>query len=301
MSSAANSAERIVFFGKGGIGKSTIAANLSVVYARQGRKVLHVGCDPKHDSTWQLLDRPEPSSGAGSAAPPLLETFMEKQLRARELGRSYSWQPEGLVVRGRLGIDCVEAGGPEPGVGCAGRGISMMLEAFRDVRLLEWGKYEICVFDVLGDVVCGGFAAPLRKGIGEKVVIVTSEELMSLYAANNIAKAVRTYADNGVYLAGLVANLRDPRVDRNILELFATTLGTRILTYIPRDPAVRKVELEEGASVVEASPEAPFSVQVGELAKSLLEIGPADCPVPTPMLDREFHARWRGIVAGAGK
>lgn len=270
----------IVVFGKGGIGKSTISANLSTVYARQGLKVLHVGCDPKHDSTLGLTD-----SG-------MIETFMEKYQRLFAVRDRPEVTPADLMVRGRLGIDCVEAGGPEPGVGCAGRGISLMLEALQDLDVLRSGGYDARVFDVLGDVVCGGFAAPLRKGFAEKIVIVVSEELMALYAANNIAKSVKTYSSNGVYLAGLVANLKDGQVDRARIERFASILGTRVLEFVPRDPAVREAEFARDRTVVERSPDSPFAKALESLAEKVKALRREDCPVPTPMDDRRFYERW---------
>lgn len=270
----------IVVFGKGGIGKSTISSNLSTVYALQGRKVLHVGCDPKHDSTLGLVD--------GG----LIETFMEKYSRLFGVRDRAELKPSDLMVRSRLGIDCVEAGGPEPGVGCAGRGISLMLEALQDLGVLKSGGYDARVFDVLGDVVCGGFAAPLRKGFAEKIVIVVSEELMALYAANNIAKSVKTYSSNGVYLAGLVANLKDGQVDRERIERFAAILGTRILEFVPRDPAVREAEFARDRTVVERAPRSPFAKSLESLAAKILAVKKEDCPIPTPMDDRRFYEAW---------
>ncbi len=270
----------IVVFGKGGIGKSTISANLSTVYARQGLKVLHIGCDPKHDSTLGLVD--------GG----LIETFMEKYSRVFGVRDRAQLKPGDLLVRGRLGIDCVEAGGPEPGVGCAGRGISLMLEALQDLGMLESGGYDARIFDVLGDVVCGGFAAPLRKGFAEKIVIVVSEEMMALYAANNIAKSVKTYASNGVYLAGLVANLKDGVEGRERIERFASILGTRVLEYVPRDAAVREAEYARERTVVERSPNSAFVRSLESLAKKLLAVRREDCPIPKPMDDRRFYADW---------
>ena len=270
----------VVIFGKGGIGKSTIAANLSTVYALQGLKVLHVGCDPKHDSTLGLVD--------GG----LLETFMEKYTRLFGVRDRGELKRSDILVTGRLGIDCVEAGGPEPGVGCAGRGISLMLEALQDLGILKSGGYDAQVFDVLGDVVCGGFAAPLRQGFAEKIVIVVSEELMALYAANNIAKSVRTYSSNGVYLAGLVANLKDGQVERERLERFAAILGTRILAFVPRDPAVREAEFARDKTVVERSPKSPFAKSMKALASTITAVRREDCPIPTPMDDRRFYGQW---------
>ncbi|MBI3566118.1 MAG: hypothetical protein HY079_13045 [Elusimicrobia bacterium] len=158
--------------------------------------------------------------------------------------------------------------------------------------MLEAGGYDARVFDVLGDVVCGGFAAPLRKGFAEKIVIVVSEELMALYAANNIAKSVKTYSSNGVYLAGLVANLKDEEGGRERIERFARILGTRVLEFVPRDLAVREAEFARDRTVVERAPGSPFAKSVAALAEKVLAVEKKDCPIPTPMDDRRFYAAW---------
>jgi len=193
-----------------------------------------------------------------------------------------------LTLRGRFGVDIVEAGGPEPGVGCAGRGISLMLETFQARKLLENGRYEVVVFDILGDVVCGGFATPIRRGFGKKVFIVVSEELMSLYAANNIAKAVRSYRDGGVVLAGLVANVRDPEADPRPIARFAARIGTKVVASIPRDPAVREAEYRR-RSVVEHAPRSPAAKALVRLSALALRLDPRRIPVPSPLEDRVFY------------
>ncbi len=262
--------ESLVFFGKGGIGQSTICANLSALYGIGGKRVLHVGCDPKHDSTMAI------------APEGYVRTFMEK-FAANEIDT-----PGGLTLKGRFGIDLVEAGGPEPGVGCAGRGISLMLETFKEHELIAKGGYDVALYDILGDVVCGGFATPLRAGFGKKVFIVVSEELMSLYAANNIAKAVLHYSPNGVVLGGLVANLRDSSVDRAPLERFAKLINTRILTYIPRDPAIREAEYKR-KTVVEHAPKAPATKALAKLSALAYKLKAGKLPLPTPLDDRDFY------------
>jgi nitrogenase iron protein NifH len=272
--------EKIVIYGKGGIGKSTIATNLSVVYAKKGMRVLHVGCDPKHDSAAALVPGGR------------VTTFLEKHGRVTGIRDLPPIKPEDMVVRGRHGIDCVEAGGPEPGFGCAGRGVALMLEAFEAFGVLESGRYDMAVFDVLGDIVCGGFAAPLRRGFAEKAVVLVSEELMSLYAANNLAKSIRAYAKSGACLAGLVVNLRDPGSDRKAIERFAKTLHTRILGFLPRDPAVREAEYSRKATVVEFAPASPFSKNIASLAEALLASRRKDCPLPTPLDDDAFREGW---------
>ena len=268
--------EKIAIFGKGGSGKSTFAANLAAACARRGRRVLLVGCDPKHDTTVLLTDgRP-------------IITVVERDA-AGDAGRE---APERLVVRGRLGVDCIEAGGPEPGTGCAGRGISRMIEVFEETRLLERRRYDVVLFDVLGDVVCGDFAAPLRQGLADKVCILVSEELLALYAANNIARAVRTHASNGVALAGLVANLRDPAADRAEIARFARLLGTRVLTFAGREPLVRAAERRR-RTVVELFPRSAFARRVAALADELLRFRPREAAVPRPLSDERFHRLFR--------
>ena len=280
--------QKIVILGKGGIGKSTIAVNLSAVYAREGKKVLHIGCDPKHDSTRAIAP----------AWP--IETFMDKYMRAARAEGKLDLTPDNIAAHGRLGIDCIEAGGPTPGVGCAGRGIALMLEFFQETDFLNARRYDICIFDVLGDVVCGGFAAPLRKGFGEKILIVASEELLSLYAANNIASAVRTYASNGAYLAGLVANLKDGQADRRSLRRFANLLQTTILGDIPRDPTVQEAELAGEKTAVEQAPRSPFSRGIKALAGKVLSIRRKDCPLPVPMDEQRFREVWKEALREQG-
>jgi nitrogenase iron protein NifH len=262
--------ERITLFGKGGIGKSTIACGITASLAASGRRVLHVGCDPKHDSTAALL--------GGQMIEPVIDRITAvKGVRA-----------EDIVVRSSLGIDCVEAGGPAAGVGCGGRGITRMLEIFDEAGLLAPDRYDLALYDVLGDVVCGGFAAPLRRGIGEKVVIVTSEELMSLYAANNIARAVVHYASNGIALAGLVVNLKDTDADRHVVERYAERTNTKILAWITRDPLIRQAEYER-TTVTEMAPLSGIAKTFRDLAEQLYALDVRGTPLPTPMDEEQFY------------
>lgn len=273
--------QRIVFYGKGGIGKSTNSTNVSATMAAMGLRVLHVGCDPKHDSTVALMD--------GEMIPAVTDLeFHGDTIPA-----------ESVVTRSRLGIDCVEAGGPHAGVGCAGRGVSRMLEIFGRSGLLEPGRYDVALFDVLGDVVCGGFAAPLRKEMGEKVVIVASEEVMALYAANNIAKAVVNYASNGIVLAGIVLNVRDMREDLEPARRFARLVNTRILGVIPRDPLVREAEYRK-CTAVELFPDSEIAAAYRALTEKILAIEKSACPLPTPLSDEQFYAYTRRKFAEDG-
>jgi nitrogenase iron protein NifH len=262
--------ERLVFYGKGGIGKSTISANVAALLARAGKRVLHVGCDPKHDSTVALM--------GGEMIPTVLD---------RDYGEIV--RPEEIVRISSSGVHCVESGGPQAGVGCAGRGISRAVEIFDQADLLSADRYDVVTFDLLGDVVCGGFAAPLRHGVGEKVVIVSSEEVMSLYAANNIARAVVTYASNGIACAGILLNLRDASEDLAPVHRFARLLGTEVLGVIRRDPLVREAEYQR-TTVAEHAPDAAIVAQLRSLADRLVDIDARCCPLPTPLSDRRFYA-----------
>lgn len=262
--------EKIVFLGKGGIGKSTILTNLSTIYAQMGRKVLFVGCDPKRDATMLLTSRTD------------IPTVIDQLIRTNDV------RLEDVLLEARSGIHCIEAGGPEPGVGCAGRGIARMLEFFRETELLEKNGYDTVLFDLLGDIVCGGFATPLRKGFGEKVFIVVSDELMSLYAANNIARAVVNCAPNGVVLGGLVANLKDARADEKMIGRFARKLGTRVVATLRRDTRFRKAEYGR-LTLVEHAPRSETVAHLGRIARKVLRIDPARIAPPTPLDDRTFY------------
>ena len=251
--------ESIVFFGKGGIGKSTIAANISVLFAARGKKVLHVGCDPKMDSTLSLMGRRiRPFNDQGGS---------DGEALRRSLHRSIK------------GIDCIEAGGPQAGVGCAGAGIGAMLDAIKDSSLIEKEGYDTVVFDVLGDVVCGGFAAPLRRGFASKAILVVSEELLSLYAANNLISMVNNYARNGVFLAGLAVNAKDPAAVRRAHD-FARAANTRVLGVIPRDAAVTRAEKARKPVVALE----PRSEAAKSLARLAAEIASAAVPSSPPRM-----------------
>ncbi|HOU54979.1 MAG TPA: AAA family ATPase [Myxococcota bacterium] len=263
--------ETIAVYGKGGIGKSVVATSLSAWYAMNGQRVLHVGCDPKHDSALRLLDQ---------------------RTRIRTVLEVLRDDPEAagtdeILTTGRHGIACCEAGGPEPGVGCAGRGVARMIETLDEMQLLQSGRFDIAVFDVLGDVVCGGFAAPLRDGFARKVLIVLSEEPMAIFAANNIARAIHIYRNNGVCLAGLVVNRRSNTASTEMLDRFARRLGTRILEVIERDPRIQEAETEQ-QTILEYAPDAPASRSIARLGQTLLEIDPDQVALPSPMSEEEF-------------
>lgn len=269
--------EKIAIYGKGGVGKSVVATSLSAYFGRQGKKVLHVGCDPKHDSAIRLIEGDKPVLtvlDALSSNPNIAST-------------------ESIIHRGRYEIDCCEAGGPAPGLGCGGRGVARTLEFLEEMDVFASGDYDTIVFDVLGDVVCGGFAAPLRQGFAEKVLIVISEESMALYAANNISKAITVYHPNGVVLGGFVASLKSPDADRAMLERFASALNTRILAFIPRDPLISHAERDH-KTVFEHAPDSDSARAFETLAQTVIALDPRSLPLPTPLEDEAFFKFVRG-------
>lgn len=260
--------ETIAVYGKGGIGKSVVATSLSMYYAQSGRRVLHVGCDPKHDSALRLLK-------TDTNIRTVLDILREDP---EAVGT------DEILTTGRFEIDCCEAGGPQPGVGCGGRGVARMIETLDEMQLLQSGRYDVAIFDVLGDVVCGGFAAPLRDGFARKVIIVLSEEPMAVFAANNIARAIDIYRTNGVCLAGLVVNLRAKDAKVEPLHRFAERLNTRVLTVVERDPRIMEAEKQQ-RTILEYAPEAPAAQAFRALGEAIEAIDPAQVPLPTPMTD----------------
>ena len=261
--------KKIAFYGKGGIGKSTTAANVSAAFSRMGRRVCQIGCDPKNDSTRLLLGRIAPST--------ILDLEREKKGVALTLAD--------LVHEGWNGIRCIEAGGPDPGVGCAGRGIIVALERLKALHAFD--DLDVVLYDVLGDVVCGGFAVPIREGYASEIYIVSSGELMSLYAANNIAKGVRRFAERGaVKLGGIIGNGRDVLRERELLEAFAARIGTQLITYIPRSRAVHEAEIHRQTLIAYA----PDSEQAQHYTTLAQAIDTNEMlTVPTPMEFEELE------------
>jgi nitrogenase iron protein len=262
--------ESIAFYGKGGIGKSFISANVSYYLAKKKKRVLHIGCDPKHDSTILLLKD-------NVRAMTVLDVIGDN-ITVSDTSK--------IINEGKLGIECIESGGPPPGVGCAGRGVARTLEFLQENGVIKSRRYDAVIYDVLGDVVCGGFAAPLRLGFAHKVVIVTSEEGMSLYAANNITKAINTYFENGIYLAGLIVNLKNNNADRKILHNFAKRIKTEILGFLSRSPLVAEAE-KERKTLIEKYPDSEEAEELGRIAESLYR-HKLRYARPRPMEDEEF-------------
>ncbi len=243
---------KIAIYGKGGIGKSTITSNLAAAFAYRGKKVIQIGCDPKADSTVNLLHNHP------------VEPVMSR-LREGEEPESL----EALSKTGYGGVLCIETGGPTPGLGCAGRGIIATFQLLEDLELVETVKPDVILYDVLGDVVCGGFAAPIREGYAEKVLIVTSGEKMALYAANNINTAVHNFEDRGyASVGGLILNRRHVPDEEEKVRQFAEKSHLPILADFPRSDAINHYE-DLGQTVVEGDPDLDISRKFIALSQRL--------------------------------
>lgn len=254
---------QIAIYGKGGIGKSTTTQNLTAGLAEQGKKVMVVGCDPKADSTRLLM--------GGLAQQTVLDTI---RLNGTDLSLDQ------IVKPGFKGIKCVESGGPEPGVGCAGRGIITSINYLENLGAYD-DDLDFVFYDVLGDVVCGGFAMPIREGKAQEIYIVASGEMMALYAANNIAKGIKRYArSGGVRLGGIICNSRNVERELELMRAFTEELGTQLLYFVPRNNVVQQAELRR-QTVIQYAPDSDQANEYRNLAQAVIEN--KNFVVPTPM------------------
>ena len=262
---------KIAIYGKGGIGKSTTTQNTVAGLVEAGFNVKVVGCDPKADSTRLLL--------GGLAQKTVLDTL-------REEGEDIDL--DDIVKIGYGGVRCVESGGPEPGVGCAGRGIITSINLLE--QLGAWDdKYKIdyTFYDVLGDVVCGGFAMPIREGKAEEIYIVVSGEMMAMYAANNICKGITKFAQSGtVRLGGLICNSRKVDNELEMIEELARQLGTKMIHFVPRDNMVQRAEINR-KTVIEFDPTHNQADEYRKLSRAINENTNFVIPTPLPMEDLE--------------
>jgi nitrogenase iron protein NifH len=271
---------QIAIYGKGGIGKSTTTQNTVAGLASIGKKVMIVGCDPKADSTRLILHAKAQN------------TVMDL---VRELGTVEDLEIEEVMKVGYGDVKCVESGGPEPGVGCAGRGVITAINF-----LEENGAYtpdlDFVFYDVLGDVVCGGFAMPIREGKAEEIYIVCSGEMMAMYAANNIAKGILKYASSGkVRLGGLICNSRNTDREDELIMALAARLGTQMIHFVPRDNQVQRAELRR-MTVIEYSPEHKQAEEYRTLARKISENKMLVVPTPLEMEELEELLMEFGIM-----
>jgi nitrogenase iron protein NifH len=255
---------KIAIYGKGGIGKSTTSANLSVCMSKLGLKVLQIGCDPKHDSTRTIMNK---------FIPTVLDTWRNCELQREKIKR------EMLVFTGYNGVSCIEAGGPEPGVGCAGRGIIRMIDILEDLEIFD-EDFDIVLFDVLGDVVCGGFAKPIQTGYSNEIYIVTSGEFMAMYAANNIAIAIsKVGKSRGVKLGGVICNSRALENEKDLVANFAERINSSMIYFIKKDSRIPKHE-RYAKTVVEAEPESDIAKEYETLAGKIIDNKNLTVPIP---------------------
>jgi nitrogenase iron protein NifH len=263
---------KIAIYGKGGIGKSTTTQNTVAGLAELGRKVMVVGCDPKSDSTRLLL--------GGLAQKTVLDTL-------REEGEDVDL--EDIRRTGFSGVVCVESGGPEPGVGCAGRGIITSINLLEQLgAYADSEKLDYAFYDVLGDVVCGGFAMPIREGKAKEIYIVVSGEMMAMYAANNICKGIVKFAEaGGVRLGGLICNSRQVDNEQEMIEALAAKLGTQMIHFIPRDNMVQRAEIHR-KTVIEYEPGHPQADAYRTLARKIEanEMHVIPKPISTDVLEK---------------
>ncbi|QSR85216.1 nitrogenase iron protein [Methylacidimicrobium sp. B4] len=262
---------QIAFYGKGGIGKSTTSQNTLAALAELGQRILIVGCDPKADSTRLILHSKNQ------------DTILHLAAAA---GSVEDLEIEDVMKVGYKNIRCVESGGPEPGVGCAGRGVITSINF-----LEENGAYEgidYVSYDVLGDVVCGGFAMPIRENKAQEIYIVMSGEMMAMYAANNISKGILKYANSGgVRLGGLICNERQTDRELELAEALAGKLGTTLIHFVPRDNVVQHAELRR-MTVIEYAPESKQADEYRSLAKKI-HANKGNGVIPTPITMDELE------------
>ncbi len=286
---------QIAIYGKGGIGKSTVSSNLSAALRERGLEVMQVGCDPKRDSTRTLT--------GGRLIPTVLETLRDRVRTGRDQS---AITLEEIVFPGARGVRCVESGGPEPGVGCAGRGVLTALQILKDLKAFETYGVDVVVYDILGDVVCGGFAQPIREGFAQEIYLLCSGAFMSLYAANNIAKGIRRLSRRGeTGLAGVICNSSgDEAFERATIADFADALGSRLIEFVPHSFTIQACEVE-GCTVLEHSPDSPEAGIFRRLAQRVLDNDSR--VIPTPIEDvadlealyrRHLDLRTRAGLAG---
>lgn len=245
--------KKFAVYGKGGIGKSTITSSLSAALASMGYTVMQIGCDPKADSTANLVNG-------------------KKQITVMSYLNEHDTTPklEDIVVQGYKGIQCVEAGGPTPGIGCAGRGIIATFNLLEELEAFEKYNPDFIFFDVLGDVVCGGFSAPIRDGYADEIIIVTSGEKMSLFAARNIFMAVENFKDRGyASVKGVIINRKNVENEEEYVRKFAEEADLEIIGDVPRDPAVQIYE-NRNQTVIQGDSSLAISQTFMEIAKKLI-------------------------------
>jgi len=276
---------QMAIYGKGGIGKSMVSSHITFALASKGLKVLHVGCDPKHDSTRLLLK--------GKMAPTVLGTLRKKNFQVQSLARDEIIF-ESPFNNGCPGtIYCAESGGPDPGLGCGGKGVVEAIEALKHLNIFEELKLDVVLYDVLGDVVCGGFSMPIREGHADEIYIVSSGELEVLFAASNICKAVARFnARAGAKLGGIIGNGRELHNEETILEKFAEKLNTQIVGFIPYSERIKECS-GKGVTLFQLYPDTPECDAFRRLADGIWNN--KNLSVRKSFAFEELHTWWAGV------
>ena len=268
---------QIAFYGKGGVGKSTVGSNLIATLAETGIKAMMIGCDPKHDCTQNLRGDVE--------IPTILDVLRDKgieKLGLDEMVEGKKIEFDEIIYKGYNGVHCAESGGPKPGFGCAGRGVIIAVDLLKRLNVFEELKPDLVLYDVLGDVVCGGFAMPLRVGLADEVYIVTSADYLSLYAANNICKGISEFATTGGSpLGGIIYNVRGVLDEEDVVYDFAERIGTRVIGKVPNSSLIAEAEVE-GKTVIEDTNNSDIANLFRELALRIYNNTLTSVPNPLP-------------------
>lgn len=277
---------QLAVYGKGGIGKSMVSSHISFGLADRGLKVMHVGCDPKHDSTRLLLRGKMPKT--------VLDTLRRKNFEVKSLNREEIVFDSPLNSECNGKIYCAESGGPDPGLGCGGKGVIEAIEALQQLNVYKELALDVVLYDVLGDVVCGGFSMPIRQGYAEEIYIVSSGEIEVLFAASNICKAVSKFTGrSGARLGGIIGNLRELKNEEEILSKFAKMMGTQIVGFIPYSERIKECS-GKGVTLYQLYPESKECDAFRTLTKNIWDN--KSFSIPNSINFEDLYKWWRTIV-----
>lgn len=277
---------QLAVYGKGGIGKSMVSSHISFGLADRGLKVMHVGCDPKHDSTRLLLRGKMPKT--------VLDTLRRKNFEVKSLNREEIVFDSPLNSECKGKIYCAESGGPDPGLGCGGKGVIEAIEALQQLNVYKELALDVVLYDVLGDVVCGGFSMPIRQGYAEEIYIVSSGEIEVLFAASNICKAVSKFTGrSGARLGGIIGNLRELKNEEEILSKFAEMMGTQIVGFIPYSERIKECS-GKGVTLYQLYPESKECDAFRTLTKNIWDN--KRFSIPNSINFEDLYKWWRTIV-----